>query len=89
MIECPELEAAFGSAVLVGRSGALGPWIGCLRDALGISVGLMLKQQRDISQWGFFCILWDIIGIYEDIMGFCIGRSWDLMVFNEFYYDMM
>jgi hypothetical protein len=22
-------------------------------------------------------------------MGFCIGRSWDLMVFNEFYYDMM
>ena len=67
MIECPELEAAFGSAVLVGRSGASG------------SSG---------SQWAFFGILWDIIGIYEEIMGF-----WEIRglngIFHEFYDDMM
>ena len=42
MIECPELEAAFGSAVLVGRSGASGSsgsqwdFIGIYEEIMGI-----------------------------------------------------
>ena len=36
MIECPELEAAFGSAVLVGRSGALWDFIGIYEEIMGI-----------------------------------------------------